>query len=133
MERNTMSNSLNNYNDSHASLDLDEEDAKRSYVPPSPSNSDAGSEVEEVNFKPRAKKPKEGKKEGVVKRTLPVIADAIIFILELIIAVGFLYFAYIFPNRERDCWANDYGKEPLQFCTQEQTLNPDQNCEITTG
>ena len=128
-----MSESLNNYNDSNASLDLDEDYAKQSQVPASPSNSDAGSEVEEVSFKPRAKKPKEVKKEGVVKRTLPVIADAIIFILELIIAVGFLYFAYIFPNRESECWANDYGKEPLQFCTEDQTSNPDQNCEITTG
>jgi hypothetical protein len=113
MERDTMTMSLN-FDARSSTGDLNE-DARHSLVPPSPSNSE--SEVEEEAFKPKAKKPKYEKKEGVVKRNLPVVADAIIFLLELIIAVGFLYFAYIFPNRDRDCWANDYSHEPLQFCT----------------
>ena len=111
-DRNTMTTSLNF--ESRSSLDSND-GARQHLVPPSPSNSE--SELEEEAFKPKVKKHIAEKQEGVVKRNLPVVADAVIFLLELIITVGFLYFAYIFPNREAECWANDYAHEPLQFCT----------------
>jgi len=95
--------------------DVDNEDTKSmvSEIPPSPSNA---SEIEIDLIQPIAKKPKVEKKE-IVKRTLPLVVDAVIFLLELIIAVGFLYFAYIYPNRERKCWADDYAETPLIYCT----------------
>jgi len=112
-ENKSRSQSLNyNYSDADFDEDPDNGDTKSmvSAVPLSPTNTDI-SEVELL--KPVAKKPKVEKKE-IVKRTLPLVADAIIFLLELTIAVGFLYFAYIYPNRDRDCVADDYVDVPLQ-------------------
>jgi len=103
-ENNPLSRSLND-----SAVSFDEETERQTAMPPSPTNTDL-SEVELL--KPVPKKPKVEKKE-IVKRTLPIVADAIIFLLELTIAVGFLYFAYIYPNRERECWANDYVDQPL--------------------
>lgn len=41
--------------------------------------------------------------------------DWIIFFLQLVIAGGFLYFAYIYDKREKiSCWANVYSTEPLE-------------------
>jgi len=43
--------------------------------------------------------PKPIKKPGRVKRLLPVFVDVIVVFLQLTIAVGIFYFAYLYKNR----------------------------------
>lgn len=67
------------------------------------------------NLSDKTKKSLTQRANASISRKLPVFADAIIFVLQVFIFAGFLYFAYIYPdlNQTIPCIADSESESPI--------------------